>query len=149
MQLDKPVGQAASANDAGIIQLVLAPNGTYVAMAGSATGGLPAASATAALAQSANNVSSLVLRSTSCNVDIIQVNVGTVDGWLMLYEGAAPPSNGAIAPTFVWRAPANTTQDHGFDPPLLMAGGAVLLFSTTGPATLTLSATAQFGGRIT
>jgi len=43
---------------------------------------------------------------------------------------------------------ANTTLDRSFDPPLLMATGCILTFSTTGPTTQTKSATAFFGGRI-
>lgn len=100
------------------------------------------------LAASAAAVSSFVLRIQPGGVDFIQVNSTTVAGWVMLHNAVAAPSNGAVTPVLTWQLPANSTMDRGFDPPLEMTVGAVLTFSTTGPTTQTLSATASFGGRL-
>lgn len=98
-------------------------------------------------AASAANASSLVLRSVPGRVDIVQANTGATPGWVMLHDAAAAPENGAVTPILVWQVAANSTLTAGFDPPVQCATGAVLTFSTTGPTTLTLSATAWFGGR--
>ena len=96
---------------------------------------------------SAAAASSLVLRSVPGRIDIIQVNSGATPGYVMLHDAAAAPANGAVTPVLVWQLPANSTLTQGFDPPLQMATGGVLVFSTTGPTTQTLSATAWFAGR--
>jgi len=103
---------------------------------------------TPALTASAANASSFVLRSFAGDVDFFVFNSGATAGWLMLHDLSAAPVNGAVTPRLVWQIPANTTLDRGFDPPLRVVNGAVLTFSTTGPTTLTLSATGWFGGRI-
>ena len=103
---------------------------------------------TPALTASAANASSFVLRASAGDVDFFIFNAGGTSGWLMLHDLAAAPTNGARTPILVWQGPAGTTSDRGFDPPLRVTNGAVLTFSTTGPPTLTLSATGWFGGRI-
>lgn len=100
------------------------------------------------LAASAASASSYVLRALPGGIDFIQFNSGAVAGWLMLHDLAAAPSNGAVTPVLVWQVPANSTAFQSFDPPLKMATGGVLTFSTTGPTTQTLSATGWFGGRL-
>lgn len=100
------------------------------------------------LAASAANASSFVLRALPGGIDFIQFNSSATPGYLMLHDLASAPSNGAVTPVLVWQVAGNTTIAQGFDPPLKMATGGVLTFSTTGPTTLTLSATGWFGGRI-
>ncbi len=96
---------------------------------------------------SAANASSLVLRAVPGRVDMVQCNTGTTPGYVMLHNTASAPVDGAVTPVLVWQLPANSTLTVGFDPPLEMSVGATLAFSTTGPTTQTLSATAWFGGR--
>ena len=100
------------------------------------------------VAASAASASSLVLRTVPGSVDFVQCNAGSTAGYLMLHNATAAPSNGAVTPVCVWQMAANTTVSAGFDPPLYLSTGATLTFSTTGPTTQTLSATAWFGGRI-
>ncbi len=105
---------------------------------------------TPAATPSAASASSLVLRAAPGAVDFISITTGTTAGYLMLHNLTAAPSNGAVTPVLPsWQVPANTTVMVGFDPPLQMTTGAVLTFSSTGPTTQTLSATAMLGGRIT
>ncbi len=100
------------------------------------------------LTPSAANASSYVLRTKAGGVWDFTVNTGAVAGWVMLHNRASAPANGAVTPQRVWQVPAYSTLDVSFDPPLDMSVGAVLTFSTTGPTTQTLSATAWFGGRV-
>lgn len=108
--------------------------------------GEPIPDGVAPVAPSAASASSLVLAAAPALVDFIQVNSGASSGWLLLHNLTAAPSNGAVTPVLVWQVPANSTVTAGFEPPLSLSVGAVLTFSTTGPTTLTLSATAWFGG---
>jgi len=100
------------------------------------------------LAGGTANQSSRVLRALPGGVDYVVVNTGAVAGWLLLYDLAAAPVDGAVTPFHAAQVPANSTYSVGFNPPALMATGCVAAFSTTGPTTQTLSATAWFGGRI-
>lgn len=102
-----------------------------------------------ALPHAAGSASSRVLRALpGQGLDFIQVNTGATPGWIFLQDAAAAQGNGAISSLLKWQVAANTTLDRGFYPPLTVSNGVVLYFSTTGPDTLTLSATASFGGRI-
>lgn len=101
-----------------------------------------------AVTPSAASASSLVMSSAPCGVDFIQVCSSGTALWIMLINAAVVPSNGAVTPVLVWQLPPGSNLVQGFDPPLAMSSGAILVASTTGPTTLTLSATAWFGGRI-
>lgn len=74
----------------------------------------------------------------------------TVSGWIMLFDATTAPVDGAVVPRKVWQVSAAQSQtlDKAFNPPLAMAAGAVLVFSTTGPLTKTASASAYFSGEI-
>ena len=100
------------------------------------------------LAAGTANQSSRVLRATAGDVDFINVSTGAVAGWVLLRDATSEAADGAVTPVLAWQVPANSTLDRGFDPPLKMANGCTLTFSTTGPTTQTKSATAFFGGRI-
>ena len=102
----------------------------------------------AALTPSANSASSFVMKALAGGVDFFQVNTGATAGYVMLHDAAAAPSNGAVTPLLCIQVAANSTVSVGLDPPLKVTTGAVLTFSTTGPTTLTLSATAWFSGRM-
>lgn len=100
------------------------------------------------LDHAAGSASSRVLRATPGDLDFFIVNTGAVAGWIFLQDAAAAQGNGAISCPLKLQWPANSTLTVGFDPPLKATTGWVVYFSTTGPDTLTLSATASFGGRI-
>lgn len=101
------------------------------------------------LTPSAANASSFVMRAKAGPIIDFTVNTGATAGWVMLHDRATAPTNGAVTPVAAWQVPANSTLTVNYaEFPAKMATGAVLTFSTTGPTTLTLSATAWFGGRV-
>lgn len=103
----------------------------------------------APLTPSAASQSSYVMSTAPCGVENFSVNTTTTPGWVMLVDATAAPSNGAITPVVEpWQVPANSTLEINANPPIKMTTGAVVVFSTTGPRTLTLSATASFSGRL-
>lgn len=91
--------------------------------------------------------SSVVLRSTPATFYGANITTGASAGYVMLFDLAALPANGTVTPTKVWAVAANSTLEVGYYPNgLTMLQGAVLAFSTTGPFTLTASATAFISG---
>lgn len=103
----------------------------------------------APLTPSAASQSSYVMSAYPCGVENLTVNTGATPGWVMLVDAAAAPTNGAITPVVdPWQVGANSTLVVNANPPIKMTTGAVAVFSTTGPRTLTLSATASFSGRL-
>jgi hypothetical protein len=100
------------------------------------------------LAPSAASASSYVMRIKPGGVMDFVVNTGATAGWLMLFDAVAEGADGAVAPKLAWQVPANSTLSYGWDPPLAVATGCVLTFSSTGPTTQTKSATCYFGGRV-
>lgn len=88
-----------------------------------------------------------VLNAAACSVAAIQANTGASSGWVFLLDANAIPGDGTLSNIKKWwQVQANTTIDRTFSPPLSMALGAVLVFSTTGPMIKTASATAVFSG---
>ena len=74
----------------------------------------------------------------------------STSGFIMLFDAASVPPDGAVVPRKVWsvQASQSSTFDKSFNPPLAMANGAVLVFSITGPFTKTQSDVAQFSAEI-
>lgn len=58
-------------------------------------------------------------------------------GFMMLFDAAAQPADGAVTPKKVWPVAAGAAVEVGYQIPLRMAVGAVLVFSSTGPFVLT------------
>lgn len=96
---------------------------------------------------SADAVSSLVLTAPLKALYSLSVKIGATSGYVMVFDAAALPSNGAVTPK--WCAPVTSNATNGFiaaqwASPMLMTNGVVVGFSTTGCDTLTASATAKF-----
>ncbi len=112
----------------------------------------PTAAAAAALPPivSAAAESSHVLKVGSGNLYSAYVTTGNTAGFLMAFDAAAAPGDGAVLPKQCLQAPANTTAGLTFNPgpPESYATGIVLVFSTTGCSTKTASATAWFHGSV-
>lgn len=86
-----------------------------------------------------------------------QVTTGGSSGWVLLIDGTAIPSNGTVpgcgttSPTGCiadwWQVAANQTLTVFYaQNPQQMINGITVVFSTTGPFTMTSSATAVFSG---
>lgn len=91
--------------------------------------------------------SNLVLKAAAgtlygCNVH------ATVAGFLMIFDATAKPADGAVTPVKVIAMSAGQSfwYSCGAGPALHFVNGVTLVFSTTGPFTLTASATAFFSG---
>jgi hypothetical protein len=70
----------------------------------------------------------------------------TVSGWFMLYDLTAAPADGTVTPLKVWPCSAGGAVDVSYPTPIRCATGITIVFSTTGPYTQTLSATAFISG---
>ncbi len=92
--------------------------------------------------------SSKVLSAAACNLHGVNVTSGAVAGYALIYNLSAAPIDGTVTPVKTYALAANSSLEVGFDPPLLMSTGAVVAFSSTGPFTQTLSATAFIGGEV-
>lgn len=72
----------------------------------------------------------------------LNVAVGASAGYVMLFDAVAFPANGAVTPKKVFQVAANSFVDLKWERGLKFTTGIVVGFSTTGPYTLTASATA-------
>ncbi len=65
----------------------------------------------------------------------------TQTGYLMLFDATTKPPDGTVSPlaVFFYSAVDNKTVQQNFDPPIRLTNGGILVFSTTGPYTLTAS----------
>jgi hypothetical protein len=79
------------------------------------------------------------------NLYRVAVTTGATAGWLMVFNSATVPANGAVTPVLCRLAPANASVevDHSTMPDFYGTGISAA-FSSTGCFTLTLSATAAF-----
>lgn len=92
--------------------------------------------------------SSFLLQSGNVYVPSIDVTTGATAGYAMLFDTATTPANGAATPLWCMPIAVNTGINPTFPYPLRFKTGAMLVFSSTGCFTLTLSATAFLGGAI-
>lgn len=70
----------------------------------------------------------------ACTLLAFQVNTIEQNGWLLLFDAVAAPSDGTVRPIKWWQIGANDTLDwHGY--PIALANGCVFVFSLTGPFT--------------
>lgn len=72
----------------------------------------------------------------------LNVAAGASAGFVMLFDSATVPADGAVTPKKVWALGANQTIDGWWQNGLVFSTGIVIVFSTTGPFTKTISATA-------
>lgn len=93
---------------------------------------------------------SRVIRASAGLVAGLQVSSGASAGWVLLYDAASAPSDGAVTPLKVYRLGASSSLILNWPPgqELKVSTGLVAVFSTTGPTTQTSSATAYFTGDV-
>jgi len=72
----------------------------------------------------------------------------SVAGWFMLFDAIIRPADGAVSPAAAWKVNADQTIDFEHMHPIECNTGAIIVFSTTGPYTLTASATAFIVGKV-
>lgn len=112
---------------------------------------LPTATPAAATVGSTALENSHILKAAPGTLYTLQMNA-TATGYLMLFDAATAPGDGAVTPrkVFYFTTLDNKTVDKVFNPPLAMTVGAVVAFSTTGPFTKTTpgSPSAQFSAEI-
>lgn len=111
--------------------LVLVP---FVANAQDANGALRKKTTAAA--------GSLVLKTSAGYLDDCEVTAGASAGYLMIIDTNAVPADGTVTPTFSKAVPANDSRTIAPPRATRFKDGIVAVFSTTGPYTKTISATA-------
>jgi hypothetical protein len=144
-------------------------NGMKLSPVGDGTGGsvpmpvtgtltpAPSPSPSSGIAPSAagSSSSSQVLKASGGNLYSAYATAGATAGWLMIFNSATAPSNGATtAGTAAGglqdcvQVPANQSISINYagGPPEVFSTGITLVFSSTGCATLTASATAYLHG---
>jgi hypothetical protein len=93
-------------------------------------------------AQTAAVAGSLIAKASAGNLYGFNVTAGASAGYILVYNSATVPVDGATTPVFVLPIAANAGLAYNFDIPLRCSAGITIVFSTTGPFTKTLSATA-------
>ena len=78
-----------------------------------------------------------------CRLIDFQVT-GTVAGYVLVFDAASAPADGAVTPAKCFQVPVGTTGIQWAANPLKFSTGIVLVMSTTGCFTKTASATAFF-----
>lgn len=100
---------------------------------------------------SADGVSSFTFTASEKLLLSLSVKIGATSGYVMVLDGAALPSDGAVSP--VWCSARIVSDGTSgavsveWAHPLRMTNGITIAFSTTGCDTLTASATAKFMGQ--
>lgn len=90
-----------------------------------------------------------VLKSSAGNLYALYVVTGATAGYLMTFNATTVPANGAVTPVECIPVPANSIGSIDFGVlPDTYSTGIVAVFSSTGPFTKTLSATAFFKWRV-
>lgn len=111
---------------------------------------MPAAAQSVSKTRANNVVSSgMVLKTGTTNLAGLNVVTGASAGYVMLFDAATVPADGAVTPLRCMPVAANTGIDLNFRAaPLRFDVGAVVVFSTTGCYSKTASATAFLAGDI-
>jgi hypothetical protein len=117
-------------------------------------GVLPAPSSSSSIAITPGSSSALeashVLKASAGNLYSLYVMTTSTAGYLMTFNAISAPSNGAVTPVecIPVLASSYAIVDFADAPPDRYSTGIVAVFSTTGPFTLTTSATAFFKWRV-
>ena len=116
----------------------VAPQASTVQPSSSATGLTRVQSATAA--------GSLVVKASAGNLYGYNVAAGASAGYLLIFDAPTAPADGTVTPKIVHAIAANASIQVDRDIPIAFTTGIVMVFSTTGPFTKTISATAFLAG---
>lgn len=108
----------------------------------------PTASAGTAITPNPTTVAagSLVIKGSAGNLYGLNVTTGGSAGYVMLFNATSAPADGTVTPIKTYVVAANATIEQGWSPPLRFSTGITAVFSTTGPFTKTISATAFISG---
>jgi len=128
----RSIDAVAAGTGMGVISTAIAPH--------SAASGALASSATSVVA------SSLILKASAGNLYGFNVVSGASAGYLLIYDSATVPADGATTPKRAYVIAANASMSVSFEIPRRFASGIVLVFSTTGPFLKTASPTAFLSG---
>jgi hypothetical protein len=102
---------------------------------------LPATAVTPVVSTSAS--SSLVLKASPGSILSLSATSAT-PGYVMLFDATSAPADGAVTPKYCWQGPVSGP----WPTPAAFAVGITAVYSTTGCATKTASATAWFSGQV-
>lgn len=104
----------------------------------------PNSTSTSAPTSSATTVAagSLIAKASAGNCYGFNVVAGASAGYFMLFNSATVPADGTVTPFRVYVVAANASLAVSWDTPRRFGTGIVGVFSTTGPFTKTISATA-------
>lgn len=116
----------------------------------------PSAEALAAITHSTSVTvaeSCRVLKASAGNLYNVRVSIAATTGYVMVFDAASAPSDGAVTTLAI---PAVRVVSDGtsgwyaddFTPPMRMATGITVCFSSTGPFSKTASATAAIAGQV-
>lgn len=72
----------------------------------------------------------------------LNVVAGASAGFVMVFDSATVPADGTVTPKKVFPIAANAGVSYSWDRGLIFSSGIVIVFSTTGPFTKTISLTA-------
>lgn len=93
-------------------------------------------------AQTAAAAGSLIAKASAGNCYGFNVAAGASAGYFLLYNSTTVPADGVTTPIKAYAIAANATLGVHWDVPRRFGTGIVGVFSTTGPFTKTISATA-------
>lgn len=142
--LPVPVGGANGAGTAAAaMRVTYASDGATVPVATA-----PSTAATAGTSGNATTVAagSLILKASAGNLYSFNAVSGASAGYLLVYDSATVPADGATTPRRAYVMAANSSIDISLPIPDRFAAGITLVFSTTGPFLKTISATAFLAG---
>jgi len=110
----------------------------------------PNGSAGTALSRTQTTVASgsLICKASAGNLYGYNAVSGASAGYLMFFDSATVPADGTVTPKLVIALAANASVQADRDIPIRFATGIVMVFSTTGPFTKTISATAFLAGDV-
>lgn len=109
----------------------------------------PTSAATSAITPLSTSVAagSLVLKASAGNLYGFEVTTGGSAGYVMIFNATSAPADGTVTPVKTFVVAANATVAFAWDTPLRFSTGITVVFSTTGPFTKTISATAFISGQ--
>lgn len=89
---------------------------------------------------------SLIVKASAGNLYGYNIVSGGSAGYLMIFDSATVPAEGTVTPKLVLPIAANAGIQSDRDIPIRFTSGIVMVFSTTGPFTKTISNTAFLAG---
>lgn len=98
--------------------------------------------------QNTTAASSKVMATNGCQVFGFNGTTGATAGWFLLYNLTAAPVDGTVTPVKAYAVGTNSSIEVAYSPALKFPTGLTMAFSSTGPFTQTLSATAMFSAEV-